>query len=138
MTKGVHVNGREYQQGDHIEHYTYVPPRHGAARVGGNPPVGNTESSRLGTINMFYTFAYGSQPRTFLEITLLPIVERLSPALFVVKSIDRSESRLDGFQRIPNGETTMVFIDSVVFRINLVPHFTNTSLLCTIRMWEAR
>jgi hypothetical protein len=100
---------------------------------------GSTTSSQLGTINMFYTFGFGSRvSQTFVELSNLPILNRLSPRLFVTDLIDRSEARLDGFTRVPSGETSIVFIDSIVHRIKLVPHFTDPLKMCAIRMWQAR
>jgi hypothetical protein len=124
--------GRGYKQGDHIEYLPRVSRR-------GDVVDGSSLSSKLGTINMFYTFGFGSRNRqTFVELSVLPILNRLSPRLFVTDLIDRSEARLDGFDRVPSGETSIIFIDSIVYRIKLVPHFTDPLKMCAIRMWEAR
>jgi hypothetical protein len=88
---------------------------------------------------MFYTFGFGSgKCQTFVELSTLSIVHRLSTRLFVTDLIDRSEARLDGFARVPSGDTSIIFIDSIVYRIKLVPHFTDADKMCAIRMWEAR
>jgi hypothetical protein len=62
---GVHVNGRPYKQGDHVE---YMRP--------------NSDTSLLGTINMFYTF----NKDVFLEITV-NLHENVSLCLF---NLDRT------------------------------------------------
>ena len=134
MIKGVNINGRQYRQGDHVEYYPPVP------RMQRNPTgLGSSRSSLLGTINMFYTFDHASaEPQTFLEVTLLTVVERMSPGLFVIDRIDRNDARLSGFARVPSGETHMVFVDSVVHRVKVVEHFADDALMCALRMWEAR
>jgi hypothetical protein len=94
---------------------------------------------------MFYTFfkdgySKGS-PRapsfTFVEIVELPITAR-NGNLFV---IDRDEvvarSRLDGFARNQSA-TTIIFVDSIVYKIKLVPHMTIDTQSIGIRMWESR
>jgi hypothetical protein len=129
--------GRRYEQGDHVEFFPRVQRRGHAQGEGGLE--GSATSSRLGTINMFYTFGFGSrESQTFVELADLPIVERISSRLFVTDHIDRSEARLDGFSRVVSGATSIIFIDSIVYRIKLVPHFTDDNRMCALRMWEAR
>ena len=88
---------------------------------------------------MFYTFNIHPSPLTFLEVSILPIIERSQGTnLYVVDRIDRSEARLDGFRREPSGETAIIFIDSVVKKIKLVPHWTDATKMIAIRLWDAR
>ena len=88
---------------------------------------------------MFYTFNIDPIPLNFVEVSILDIIDRpLATNLYVVDRIDRSEARLNGFARKPSGETAMVFIDSIVKKIKLVPHWTDESKMCAIRLWDAR
>jgi hypothetical protein len=96
--------------------------------------------TRIGTINMFYTFdVEQSTTLTFVELSILPILEKhTNTNLYIVPKICRSEARLDGFSRVPSGETSIIFIDSIVKKIKLVPHWTDEDRMCAIRMWDAR
>ena len=88
---------------------------------------------------MIYTFNIDPIPLTFVEVSILDILDRPQGYnLYVVDRIDRSEARLNGFSRTPSGETAMVFIDSIVKKIKLVPHWTEESQMCAIRLWDAR
>ena len=116
-----------------VEFHKKIPVRGGLPRsIEGDP-------ARIGTINMFYTFNIQPSPLTFLEVSVLPIIERpRGTNFYVVDRIDRSEARLDGFCRVPSGETDIVFIDSVVKKIKLVPHWTDEKKMLAIRLWDAR
>lgn len=52
---GVHLNGRPYQQGDHVEYST----------------LENNDETCLGTINAFYGFGTDKPPNLFVEITVI-------------------------------------------------------------------
>ena len=51
---GVLINGRPYKQGDHIEY-----------------SMNGRGDSKLGTINVFYSFGPVATPMVFVEITVL-------------------------------------------------------------------
>jgi hypothetical protein len=130
MTKGVTINGRSYKQGSHVEY---------ASPVGFGPAaVARGRVSHLATINMFYTFGYGSDnPVTFVELSAITTRDRISDGVFVVEGIERTEALLSGFTRAPSGGTTIEHIDSLIYQVKLVEHFSDPALLCAIRMWEA-
>ena len=116
----VRIHRHHLISGDHIEFYPLVPRR-------GNHPsdpgglVGVTTSSRLGTINMFYTFDLGTRnQQTYVEIAAIHRLGSIG-SMYVVQEIPRNEARLDGFDRVPSGPTEMIHIDSICFKIKLAP-----------------
>jgi hypothetical protein len=98
---------------------------------------------------MYYTFykegysrlkppSQSSDSNTFVEIVDLPVLGRVGN-LFVISRTDVVErSKLDKFNRDPSVSTTMIFIDSIVYNIKLVPHMDNDDESVGIRMREAR
>jgi hypothetical protein len=70
---------------------------------------------------------------TFVEIVELPITGRINN-LFVIDRDDVvSRSRLDGFARNQSA-TTILLVDSIVYKIKLVPHMTDAAASVGIRM----
>ena len=134
MIKGAYLNGHahEYSQGSHIEYFPFV------SRAGDvNVAQGSSNSSKLATINLFYIFDDPSGAQVFVEVTEIPTNGKIR-ALFVTDCIDRDSARLDGFSRVPSGNTIMIHVDSIVHKIKLVPHFSDSTKMIGIRMWEAR
>ena len=130
MIKGVYLNGHKYSQGSHIEYFPFV------SRAG-DVAQGSSNSSKLATINLFYIFDDPSGAQVFVEVTEIPTNGKIR-ALFVTDCIDRDSARLDGFSRVPSGNTIMIHVDSIVHKIKLVPHFSDSTKMIGIRMWEAR
>ena len=77
---------------------------------------------------------------SFVEIIKLPIISRLAPGMFEVPQDDVAvNARVSGFTRDPSRATSMISIDSVVYKIKLVNHYTDDSPdVIGIRMWESR
>ena len=98
-------------------------------------------------VNAFYTFyKHGGYVKarpnksnfTFVEVVDLPI-EGMIGSMFVMKqSTVAATSRLDKFRRSPADSTTMIAVDSVAYKIKIVPHLWDIALTMGIRMWPAR
>ena len=117
---GIKINGWAFKQGSHVEYAT-----------GGG---GGGEGLKLGTVNMFYTFGIHSRKQcTYVEVTERPILEKIR-SLYVIDAIDRNEARLDGFGRVPSGETSMIHISSIRCKLKILPHFTSEDKLIGLRM----
>jgi hypothetical protein len=153
MTKGILINGRKYSQGNQVPlctpMYPWIPtctfmyPH--IAQVEFMLPIPRNapeafDPVHLGTINMFYTFHVDPDTTlTFVEVSILPKIE--SPPdtnLHITERIDRQEARLAGFERVPSGLTKIIFIDSITRKIKLVPHWTDETKMCAIKIWDAR
>ena len=78
---------------------------------------------------------------TFVEIIHLPIHGKVDN-LFVLSKTDYKavrDTRLNNFTRQPAGATQMVFVDTIRFKIKIMPHCNDVEdKLMGIRMWEAR
>ena len=95
---------------------------------------------------MFYTFYDGiylpgkpnADAHTFVEIVELPITGFLGNLFVIDRDSVVARSKLDGFIRNPLQITTIIFVDSIVYKIKLVPHMSDDNLSLGIRMWESR
>ena len=143
MIKGVLINGRSFDQGAHVEYYPRVRRRGNQCGAGGRD--GSSTSQCLATVNMYYVVRApraNSRGRfdtaTIVDITDIPILQR-ARGMYVVESV-RSNTRLLGFNVGTTGRT-FVHIDSIAFKIKLVPHWSDElkdALMCGLRVWEAR
>ncbi len=141
MIKGVLINGRSFDQGAHVEYYPRVRRRGNLEGAGGRE--GSSTSQRLATVNMYYVVRAPRESgrfdnATIVDITDIPILRR-ARGMYVVESV-RSNTRLLGFNVGTTGRT-FVHIDSIAFKIKLVPHWSDQfkdDLMCGLRVWEAR
>ena len=129
---GVYLNGYSIAQGHHIEYFPYIQRQDGGVA---------REQALLGTVEMFYTFGHGTRGEmTFVEITPLPILGRIR-SLYEIEAIDRNRARLNHFTKANEpwgGDTTMIKLDAISYRVKVLPHFHDDNRLLALRMQPAR
>jgi hypothetical protein len=98
---------------------------------------------------MFYTFFKDGYSKdappsptaesfTFVEIVDLAVLGRVKNLFVISRNEVVARSKLDKFSRNPSADTTMIFVDSIVYKVKLAPHMYNENESIGIRMWEAR
>jgi hypothetical protein len=123
-------------QGDVVEYYPYVPRRHNNPGPGGLQ--GSIGSSRVATINMFYTFDRGTtNEATYVELTNHRD-EGVVDSLRVIQSVHRDAARAAGGDTESLVDSIIVHVDMVAYKLKLLPHFTDDSKLIVIRTRETR
>ena len=105
-----------------MEYVPFVPPQRQRNAPGPGGLLGSSASSALGTVHLFYTFGCGTYlSQTYVEISPVVIQKKIDD-IFVLHSSDLCDARLDGFRRVPSKPTIMIHVDSISYKIKLVPH----------------
>ena len=142
LTSGIKLNGRPFSQGSHCEYVPYVRPRGNQDGVGGIE--GSSQSVKVGTIGMFYTFEMtqendnGEKYQTFVSIQDHPVIDKYHN-IYVIEKYHTVE--LPGFRYVHDPSIhTLIHIDSILGKVKFVPYFNRLDLskTCVIRMWEVR
>ena len=123
-------------QGDAVEYHPYVPRRYNSVGPGGLQ--GSIGSSRIATINMFYTFDRATaNEATYVELTNHRGEGEVG-SLSVITSIHRDAARAAEFDTESLVDTIIVHVDTIAHKLKLLPHFTDNSKLIVIRTHETR
>jgi hypothetical protein len=123
-------------QGDTVEYYPYVPRRYNSEGPGGLQ--GSIGSSRVATINMFYTFDRATANQaTYVELTNHQDEGKVG-SLRMIPSIHRDAVRAAGFDTESLVDTVIVHVDTIAHKLKLLPHFTDDSKLIVIRTHVTR
>ena len=134
---GLRLNGRPYEQGDHVEYLLYVRPRGNVDGIGGR--LGSSTSHRIGLLLMMYTFTLNdNSTETFVAIRDRPVIAKLRN-LYVLASV--AKWQLPGQDEEYSDTSTLVHVDAITSKVKIVPHHeprcAATHMLATA-MWEAR
>ena len=138
---GLSLNGHTYQRGTHVEFLPYVRPRGNLGGVGGL--LGSSESHRIGTILMLYTFTVHRHGKlydtaTFVEVADRPVLEKIR-SLYNINSV--AAEHLPAAGGAYSGDNYLIHVDAITAKVRLVPHFLPrlaATHMLAITMWEAR
>lgn len=137
------MNGRQFKQGSHCSYLPRVRCRGNVPGVGGR--LGASTSYMVGTVNMFYVFNMDGasppeRPRTctFASVTDRPVLGHVR-SMFIVDTVSAETEKVGFKYEHLDGVHTMLHVDSITFKIMLVPHYDSdksTTHMCGIPIWE--
>jgi hypothetical protein len=121
LDKGVKMNGRPVSRGDVCAVSLHVPRLQ-------SQNAGSESSQGVCTVCCFYQIKCGEKLEVFADVIYVEFTHKIR-SMFI---LNRADLGLDGFTH------TFIHADMIVAKLHVAPHFSDTTLVCAIPMWDTR